>query len=99
MTIRDVGSSTFSWATTIVTEPAVLGLYVAWKTPIDGVYDAAAIAVTASASAAALPKTAKRTDLFMAPSFVMLPAVLAQTRISLESCIAKPESVTERLYD
>src|SRR2546423_11224521 len=74
MTIRAVGSSTFSCATTIVTTPVPLGLYVAWKMPIDGVYDAAAIAVTASANAAAHPKTVKRMDLFMAPSFVVSPA-------------------------
>src|SRR5256886_7355499 len=74
MKIRAVGSSTFSCATTIVTTPVPLGLYVAWKMPIDGVYDAAAIAVTASANAAAHPKTVKRTDLFMAPSFVVSPA-------------------------
>src|SRR2546430_257737 len=91
MRMRDVGSSTFSWATTIVTAPAPLGLYVAWNTPIDGLYDAAAIAVTASADAAALPKTVKRTDLPMAPSFVMSPAVPAQTQIRPESCIAKYE--------
>src|SRR6266487_3023771 len=74
MTILAVGSSTFSCATTIVTTPAPLGLYVAWKMPIEGVYDAAAIAVTASANAAAHPKTVKRMDLFMAPSFVVSPA-------------------------
>src|SRR3954453_5413133 len=91
MRMRDVGSSTFSWATTIVTARGPLGLYVSWDTPIDGVYDAAAIAVTASANAAALAKTVKRTDLPMAPSFVMSPAVPAQTQIRPESCIAKYE--------
>src|SRR5256714_4907772 len=91
MRMRDVGSSIFSWATTIVTARAPLGLYVSWNTPIDGLYDAAAIAVTASANAVALPKTVKRTDLPMAPSFVMSPAVPAQTRIRPESCTAKYE--------
>src|SRR5689334_15053060 len=74
MTIRAVGSSAFSCATTIVTTPAPLGLYVAWKMPIDGVYDAEAIAVTASASAAAHPKTVKRADLFMGPFLRVSPA-------------------------
>src|SRR4026209_102477 len=90
MTIRAVGSSAFSCATTIVTVPPPLGLYVAWKMPIDGVYDAAASAVTASASATAQPRTVKRTDLFMAPSLVVSPAVLpARRRFWPESCIAK----------
>src|SRR5438552_5739454 len=80
MTIRAVGSSTFSCATTIVTTPVPLGLYVAWKMPIDGVYDAAAIAVTASASAAAHARTVKRMNLLMAPSFVVSPAVLLLRR-------------------
>src|SRR6476619_2601331 len=80
MTILAVGSSTFSCATTIVTTPAPLGLYLAWKIPIDGVYDAAAIAVTASANAAAHPKTVKRMDLFMAPFLRCVASVLLLRR-------------------
>src|SRR5919199_6861951 len=74
MTIRAVGSSAFSCATTTVTPPAPFGLYVAWKIPIDGVYDAAASAATVRASAAAHAKTVKRMDFLIAPSFVS-PAV------------------------
>src|SRR5919201_6822195 len=79
MTIRAVGSSAVSWATTMVTTPAPPGLYVAWKMPIEGVYDAAAIATTASASAAAHARTVKRMDLLITPSLVS-PAVLLVRR-------------------
>src|SRR5918911_4642590 len=73
MTIRAVGSSAFSCATTIVTAPLPSGLYVAWKIPIEGVYDAAASAATASASAPAHATTVRRIDFFITPS-LWLPA-------------------------
>src|SRR5436309_10076040 len=80
MTIRAVGSSAVSCATTMVTGVLAPGAYVCWKIPIEGVYEAAANAVKASASAAAHPRTVKRMDLFMAPSLVMSPAVLLLRR-------------------
>jgi hypothetical protein len=49
--------------------PAPAGLYVAWKIPIDGVYDAAAIAASANASARAHARTVKRIDFLITPSF------------------------------
>ena len=57
MTIRAVGSSAASWPTTIVTGLLPPGTYVCWKIAIAGWYEAAAIAVKASASAAAQPQT------------------------------------------
>jgi glutamate racemase len=58
--------------------------------PIEGVYDAAAIATTASASAAAHARTVKRMDLLITPSLVS-PAVLVaqfyrETRYDVVAC-------------
>src|SRR3954467_333646 len=98
MTMRAVGSSAFSWATTIVTAPPPLGLYVAWKIPIDGWYEAAAIATTASASAAAHAKTVKRVNFLIAPS-LMSPAVLLVRRIFGRRVVSRNTSLRLALLE